>query len=512
MKTGFAIAAIAAFCSLPMMAQATFEAPARLEQGENILPVEGYRAIGFYDFKATEDCLVTIILPTADSQVFLSTTPQENPTTSELPVMTRRYPDQEEMRIRFIARAGEQLYLKLSFLTWVRPEEGYYTFTTTLSPVTLGGGTSPEDAIQGTDGEEIYLPLSIDENSLMTPVYVTYHANQYGYLFLNFEPSVTQVKYRLGDGEGEFQPLPHTYLYDQGSAYGAKAQIEIEPGLEATFAVTGFSPAVLIFEAVDPDPGTMCEFPIDITPGRVVLPAAAGDWYYRITPEEEGCLEINSPYTLPEGYVQVMMDCNGFNAFTITGELTLRTFVWDRMEYLIHISKPTATAEDEPFEVVIGPELPCDMFQTAEPIAPGERISTPAYAGTYYYKINAPDLIDSTLKLTTYTTPGDDRTRANLYTADDSVETIARGLDMTYVVEPMAEYVLKYTVFDNRQPIEFSIAFEGGHSGIESIESEEGRGEEWFTPEGIRVGNPDRSGIYIRKVFKTGATEKRVIR
>lgn len=512
MKPGTAIYAIAALCALPTMANATFDAPAHLEQGENILPVQGYRATGFYEFKSAEDCLVTILLPTSDSQVFLSTTPQENPTTSELPVMTRRYPDMEEMRVRFAAHAGEQLYLKLSFLAWDIPEEGYFTFTTTLSPTTLGGGATPEEPIQGIEGEEIYLPLSIDENSLMTPVYVTYHADQYGYLFLNFEPSVTQVKYRLGDSDGEFQPLAHTYLYDQGTAYGAKAQIEIEPGLEATFAVTGFSPAVLVFEAVDPDPGTMCEFPMDILPGRVILPAAEGDWYYRITPDEEGCLEIKSPYALPDGYVQVMMDCNGFNAFTITGELTLRTFVWDRMEYLIHISKPVATAEDEPFEVVIGPELPCDMFQTAEPIAPGERVSTPAYAGTYYYKITAPDLVDSTLKLTTYTTPGDDRTRANLYKSDDSVETIARGLDMTYVVEPLAEYVLKYTLFDNRLPIEFSIAFDGGHSGIENMKAEEGRDYEWFTPEGIRVRIPERSGIYIRKTSGTGEAEKIVIK
>lgn len=491
------LAGVVAFVVNCAFAQSDFNNPAQLTVGENLLPVSGIRATGFYTFQAKTDCLVTLTLPSGDAQVFLSSTPEENPTYSTLPVMVRKYPEEERQRARFAVNAGETRYLKISFISWELPEGGTYTFTMAWKSICLTGGETPATAQQPGLEEDFYLPLTIGTDDLLLPSYFSLTTPQYGYLYLDFEPSITQLKYRNGE-EGEFKTLRHTYLSDNGQVYGAQAILEITPGEDLTFEATGFTPAVGRLKVVDPEPGTLCEFPIDIEPGVFSIPAEEGEWYFRIKPTEEGYIQIDSPWSLPGGYVEVMMDCNGFGGFKINGELSLRCFVWDNMEYLIHISKVEPTAKDTPFTVSINPPLDCDSFDTAALVTPGEEISTPPYAGTYFYRVQAPDLIGSQLQLHTLTVPGDSRTRANLFAADNDTDTLARGLQMEYEVERDAEYVVQYTVFDNRLPLLFSISFEGGESGVESLSTAWEKPSS-YTLQGVPARETDGGKIIIRE-------------
>ena len=418
-------------------ANATFDDPAPLVAGDNSIPVSGIRATGYYVYTATTDELVTITIPVMEASLYVSRTPQENPIESEIKLMTRKFIGNGYVRFMFHAPKNETLYIKATFIAWDLPEgTSAVTMTMSAEAFTYQEARTCSDAIDLNTGKDFYyLPLAFDENMTAEPVYLSFTATQSGYLYLNFEPSVTEIRYAT-DCAGEFVPLKHSYITEGSQTVGASAHIEIMQGDHFVFCITGFNPALVRIEEVDPEPGTMCDFPIDIEPGKVSLPAAACNYYWRIHCKERGYIEVNSDLSLPGGFVEVMYDCAGTNSFTILDELSLRRFVYDNMDYLIHISKPTDTPEGASFEVKVGPELPCDGFDTAPLVTPGETVSTLPYAGTYYYKVHSPDLI---------------------------------GLDLRYTVEPNTDYVIKYTVFDNRLSLPFEVRFEGGHSAVKEI-------------------------------------------
>lgn len=476
-------------------ANATFDDPAPLVAGDNSIPVSGIRATGYYTYTAPADELVTITIPVTEASLYVSRTPQENPIESEIKLMTRKFIDKGYVRFMFHASKNETLYIKATFIAWDLPEgTSAVIMTMSAEAFTYQEARTCSDAIDLNTGKDFYyLPLAFDENMTAEPVYLSFTATRSGYLYLNFEPSVTEIRYAT-DCAGEFVPLKHSYITEGSQTVGASAHIEIMQGDHFVFRVTGFNPALVRIEEVDPEPGTMCDFPIDIEPGKVILPAAAGNYYWRIHCKERGYIEVNSDLSLPGGFVEVMYDCAGTNSFTILDELSLRRFVYDNMDYLIHISKPTDTPEGASFEVKVGPELPCDGFDTAPLVTPGETVSTLPYAGTYYYKVHSPDLIGSELVLDTKVEPGDERTRVNLYKIDDDFNTVARGLYLRYTVEPNTDYVIKYTVFDNRLSLPFEVQFERGHSAVKEIT---GSSEQIYTVDGgVVVTCPGKTTVF----------------
>lgn len=84
------------------------------------------------------------------------------------------------------------------------------------------------------------------------------------------------------------------------------------------------------------------------------------------------------------------MDCNGTGSYDVFNFLHLRTHVWDRMEYLIHIHKAVATAEAETFDVAITDPIACDDFDTAETLEADKIYATPNFAGEYFYRVVSP--------------------------------------------------------------------------------------------------------------------------
>lgn len=362
-----------------------------------------------------------------------------------------------------------------------------------------GDGRTPESPIDITNARGLDIPLTISDDYpfLPMPFYLALDASQNGRARLAFAPSITEIKLRR-PGESGFRNIEHSYIRDEyGMLQGSESVVPISAGEHLEFIVTGFNPVKLTVTEEDPVPGTMADFPLPAGQGILVMPAEDKDFYWTFTPDEEGYAELNSDISLPGGYVEIMMNPDGFGSFMIQGELSLRCHVWDRMPYIIHLHRAVA-GEPLEFGFRIGPVSDVDEFYPAQALLPEETAETLPYAGTYHYRILSPDLIGSTLKLTTLDTPYDERTRVNLYRGDDPSETLARGLDLEYEVEPKTEYVIVYTLFDNRHPLRFNVSFEGGESGVRIPNAGDAREVRAFDLSGKPVGNTTPKGIIIK--------------
>lgn len=465
--------AFASLLSAAMNAQGTPESPQPITDGEYTLTIDdgNFRQTMYYVYTAgDENRLLSMTLPTTSAAVTASYTSGNHDTSD---ISTFCVPDNSNETTLFSCFAPKDtpVYLRVVLQTLAFPAgTTSASMQVTSEPCAINHGLDCTEPIQAHDGTTVFLPLTVqvDPPFMPVPVYVAYTAEHDGWLYLNFKPSVTSVYY-ASSCDGTFTMLKHEYITENGRTTGAKALIQVEKGEFLIFKISGFNGTMLTTVLENPVPGTSCDFPLDITEGEHPLPAEAGDFYYRITPATEGYIELNSNAPLADGYVEVMMDCNKFGSFTIYDDFHLRTWVYDRMEYLVHIAKG-ATDEGATFSLAVTEPLPCDEPDTAEILTPGEEYTTPPYAGTYYYKISAP-AERSTLKLQTLAEPENNDTRVNLHAPDDLFISLARGLALTYDAEPSAEYILKWTVFDNDHALPFKIIFDK-NTGVESADSE----------------------------------------
>lgn len=457
--------------TLVASAQGTAMHPEAVRDGDVILPVSGTDAVtAYYKYTSSDaDRLVTFTLPSPVATVVASATVGDK-IDSDLPNMQLPDFNTETTIVKCLAPKDEPVYLKITFPALTFAADAEWTVVKVSSEeYEVNYGLSCSDPIMLDDGAK-FLPLTAqtDPPFMPVPVYTAYTVGEDGWLYLNFQPSVSLVEY-ASDCNGQFKRLKHEYITQNGKAVGAKAMMEVSEGESFIFRISGFNAVMMTASVENPEPGTSCDFPLDITTGEVAIPAEAGDYFYRITPEHEGCIELTSDASLADGYVGVMMDCNGTGSFTVYNYLHLRTWVWDRMEYLIHINKAHSTAEVEKFNVAIAEPQPYDDIELAETLVSGQTYRTPDFAGEYYYRVVAPDDKENTFKLTTLTTPEDSYTRVNLYNPADMSVSVAKGFDMSYKLSPGVEYLLKWTVFDVANPIAFRIAYDNGASVDETL-------------------------------------------
>lgn len=459
--------------ALMASAQGTATQPEAVTDGAVTLPVNGMNAVtAYYSYTSTDDDrLVTFTLPSPVATVVASATPG-NKIDSDIPNM--QLPDftSETTIVKCLAPKDEPVYLKVSFPALSFAPDAVETVINVSSEVyEINYGLSCSEPI-AVDDKAVFLPLTmmVEPPFIPTPVYASYTAEKDGWLYLRFQPSVTMIEY-ASDCNGEFKRIKHEYVMQNNKTVGAKAMMEVKAGESFIFRVTGFNAAMMTASVENPEPGTSCDFPIDITAGEITLPAEAGNYYWRLTPENEGCIEITSDAGLTGGMVEVMMDCNGTGSFAVYNYLHLRTWVWDRMEYLIHINKATATAEAENVNVALVAPQSYDDIGLAETLVAGETYSTPNFAGEYYYRVVAPGE-GYTFKLTTLNNPEDEFTRVNLYNPDEMSVSVAKGFDMSYELSAGVEYLLKWTVFDVDNAMKFKIALDNTGAAIESTEVE----------------------------------------
>lgn len=482
---------------LCISAQLNPEAPVNLLVGSNsiTIPPDSYRLNAYYKLTAVDDQLVTIDLPVEQASFGVTHTGGVN-TTSDISVLSLSYSDKPLLRKIFAMRGGETLYVEfgLNFFALMDFQD-VFTFNVAIEEHHYDSGNSCGDPIDG-NGSNIYLPLTIDPDNeaLLKPVYVSYKAEKDGWLYLLFTPSVTRIDY-ASSCEGTYTYLKHEYIPSGHGGRDAKARLEVKQGYEYMFKVQGFEASMLTTEIIEPVAGEHCDFPIDIEPGEeITLPAAAGDYYWSFEPPFEGFVEVTSQASLDGGFVEVMFDCMQTGAFIIYDALNLRKHVYDRMEYLLHIHKANATGLDEKVLLNVVKEELFDSFSPGQPLTANMEITTPPFAGIYNYSITSPSENPGELVLETIDAPANADTRVNLYDASDNFRTLARGFDMRYAAAPATDYVLVWTVFDEKKPIAFKVRFNGNGAGVEQAVGEVGFSAK-ATSDGIIVTCGDKAAV-----------------
>lgn len=501
---------LALVSNLALFAQ-SFSSPLPLSQGEVLLPVEGIRAQGYYSYTAPADQLITLLIPSPEASVFLSQELIENPTYSRLPVMNRSFYDSESMTSRFLVRQGQQVFLKVSFICWDYPESGTLVLNVDLQNLNYKDGYSLSDPVDGNQNSPIYLPLTVGSNDLLQPVYVRYHTSQYGFLQLVFEPSVTLIEYAYTPDAAAFSRLSHSYVMEEGKTVGAKTDISIQPGQDIWFRVSGFTPSILSFAELDPEPGTMCEYPADIAYGVVSLPKDPVQRFWRIIPQTEGFIEVSSPYPLPDGEVSLSMDCNGFGSFTIPGVLNMRAPVWDNMEYVLCVDKPLASSTQQEFSIRWVPSEKFDVAWEGEPVSFGEQYATPPFEGTYYYRISVPHLVNASLKVNTLSSLSSSNSHVTLYQADNLTDLLATGQSLDFIPSPNTDYILKVVSFEKTEPYRFSALLEGGDSSVDASAADvdnwfEIRGRSLYYQGCLSLVKPDGAHVVLSSPSQAAAT------
>ncbi len=447
--------------------------PQIITDGDVTLPVNGTNAVtAYYSYTSTqEDRLVILTLPSPITTVVVSAT-EGDKIDSDIPSV--QVPDFNSLTttVRCQSPKDKPLYFKITFPALTFDADAVSAVINVTSvPYEICNGESCSDPIE-IDSEGAFLPLTAQTEPpfQMNPVYTSYTCAEDGWLYLRFQPSVTQIEY-ASDCNGSFKRMKHEYIYDHGKTVGAKAMMEVKKGDSFIFRISGFNAAMMSATVENPADGTSCDFPIDIEPGTITLPAEAGDYYWRLTPANEGYIQITSDASLTGGRVEVAMDCNGTGSYDVFNFLHLRTHVWDRMEYLIHIHKAVATAEAETFDVAIYDPIACDDFDTAETLEADKIYATPNFAGEYYYRVVSPGK-DYHLKLHTLTKPEDEYTRVTLYDKKGltSASTpLDQGFNMDYALTEGVEYFLKWTVFDVANPIQFKVEYDNSLSSVNDV-------------------------------------------
>lgn len=456
--------------ALGAFGQGTAADPQPVTDGDVTLPVDGTNAVtAYYSYTSSdEDRFVTLSLPSPLARVVVSASKGDK-TDSDLPNVQVPDFNSSTTIVKCPAPKDQAVYFKITFPALTFDADAVSTIISVSSkPYEICYGESCSDAIE-VDSEGVFLPLTAqtDPPFDMNPVYTSYTCAEDGWLYLRFQPSVTMIEYATGC-ESTYKRLPHEYITENGRTVGARAIMEVKKGDSYIFRVSGFNAVMMSATVENPVAGTSCDFPIDIQPGEVTLPAEAGDYYWRFTPVNESYIEITSDADLTGGRVEVMMDCNGTGSYDVFNFLHLRTHVWDRMEYLIHINKADDTAEAQMFNVVLVEPLACDDFDTAVTLEADKTYATPDFAGVYWYRVVSPGA-DHNFKLITLTAPEDSYTRVNLYSKDDLTTSVARGFDMDFPLMEGQVYYLKWTVFDVAHPIEFKVDYTNSLSSVHNM-------------------------------------------
>lgn len=493
----FTIAVSSLLC-LSAAAQGTATAPEELTTGTKTIAIDeaGFRQVFYYSYTADEDCLLSLTLPTASAAVVASYTGGDI-YQSEFPTYCIGSEATASTSFACFAPKGKPVFLKITLQVLAFPPGTTSAeIAVAAEPYELNNGQNIAEPVAMQDGMTKFLPLEVDTEPPFLPIasYMAYTVEHDGWLYLNFTPSVTSIYYRHPD-EDTFTYLKGEYILENGKTVGTKAFMQVTKDESLLFEIKGFNGAMLTTTLENPDPGTSCDFPLAIDePGLIAIPDEAGDWYWSYTPPKEGFIEITSDMPLTDGHIEVMMDCSHTGSFTIYDEFRLRAWVYDRIDYLIHLKKENVT-EGAQFMMQLTDALPCDDSFTAPDMESGMEYTTPAFAGTYYYRIaESADKVRD-LALHTSASDLDSRTRVNLYYATDLAETLARGLDMTYTLDPGKAYIMKWTVFDNNKAIPFSITLTDKSSSIDEIKSDVTR----VSVDGKRVtlsGNDVRAEIY----------------
>lgn len=216
----------------------------------------------------------------------------------------------------------------------------------------------------------------------------------------------------------------------------------------------------------DAKEGSSCDFPFAATiGGENTLPKEAGTYYYQVLPESAGYITaVTETKQLEGGNVKVVKTCDDYLPLTSCENTFAVRFKVDPTEnpqYIICVTKATATENDEKITITEGEAQPGDSFDNPITVTPSN-LTAPEFNGDYYYKIEIED--DELKKFLVVDAQGkasNSSTNFKLYAGDDPEWGLADDVEkkLRYEVENGKAYVIKLHNAESKA-FDFSVMLE----------------------------------------------------
>ncbi len=333
----------------------------------------------------------------------------------------------------------------------------YVRFTPVITPCDMNTGLDSSNPIIAESGLN-YFPCQSSGGYWSTPdpVYVTYTTPRAGKLVISM-PSYISNLY-IVNADGSTTDITPSYNSDT-SSYRRTMVVEEDEVLN--FKFYNSSPVVAFFTVEDIIPGTSMEDGFVGVVGENIIPAAAGTYWYTTSSPSEPYDQFMTVTSDAEGTIDVYSQ-NGVSMYDYPYIACRKGCSASTMRY-IKITKPADTAEEEKFKIAYEVYQPYDEFDTAEEIQIGEDISTPEFAGTYYYAITAPEEGAWFADIT----PVGDPESYDFYIYKESMSWSYEkyGKTIHYELNPGERYVIKVNCTNDQRGMTFQVALNAVKAG-----------------------------------------------
>lgn len=358
--------ALLALSAVPMLAAAqTQDNPQVLVEGQNSWTGESWSTV-YFKYTPQEDVLVTL------DGISSATVTQAGTEIS-------RYTTSTPAQVVFMAKKSTE-YILSSFSM-----ASSMNFTATFTPHAYNDGQDCSDPIVA-GSEPVFMPCMSTGGMFGTkiPVFVRYNVPEDGRLEVSF--TVSPNKFYFGsDCDSQFTELELKY---SGGEY--KATVDVEQGDSYLFRAEATSAVMGTFRVVQVVPGSSCEDAWTAVAGDNVIPKEAGTYWYTFkapaVPSQQ-FVEISSE---ADCSVELTSSCGSTYGAVSCEAIALRASLSGGDSRILKIVKSAATAEDEHFTLAFVAPGEIDTESVGLPIEAGQKYTTPAFGGTYYYSFTSP--------------------------------------------------------------------------------------------------------------------------
>lgn len=426
--------ALLALSAVPMLAAAqTQDNPQVLVEGQNSWTGESWSTV-YFKYTPQEDVLVTL------DGISSATVMQGGTEIS-------RYTTSTPAQVVFMAKKSTE-YILSSFSM-----ASSMNFTATFTPHAYNDGQDCSDPIVA-GSEPVFMPCMSTGGMFGTkiPVFVRYNVPEDGRLEVSF--TVSPNKFYFGsDCDSQFTELELKY---SGGEY--KATVDVEQGDSYLFRAEATSAVMGTFRVVQVVPGSSCEDAWTAVAGDNVIPKEAGTYWYTFkapaVPSQQ-FVEISSE---ADCSVELTSSCGSTYGVVSCEAIALRTSLGGGDSRILKIVKSAATAEDEHFTLAFVAPGEIDTESVGLPIEAGQKYTTPAFGGTYYYSFTSPAagnwFADVRLSV-----PAVSGSSMALY-EKGGVFPVANGTSVIHAeIKAETEYVLKLICPNSFRSVPFELSF-----------------------------------------------------
>lgn len=266
--------------------------------------------------------------------------------------------------------------------------------TVKSNPAAYNNGQSCSDPIVATEGAETYVPMVKNGTSYSAsavPVYVEFTPSITGKVVVTIlQTGMTGNNSALAnmfydtECDGDFNTFTNNAQMSTGS-------FRCEAGQKYLIRMNGSQGAFVTYQSMEIVEGASCDDAFMAKAGENVIPAAAGTYWYSFTTPagSNSYLEISSAASV-SGVLQNTCTPGYYDTTTKLDVLNYRGEVYANSTRILKLVKETATTDAESFTLAFASAQPYDKKSTAEAIEADKEYTTPAFNGTYFYKITTP--------------------------------------------------------------------------------------------------------------------------